>query len=116
MHRSFVAIYGLKVLIPGADSDYPLPRSVWQGCPRFEKFPQIVSVRIDCDYLGIDREPNAIADDEVAASGRNIQFSVVLKLEQIGEAHRRLIREVESDNGLLCHCSASGLHVDVQVQ
>ena len=63
-------------------------------------FPEIMRVRIDRHQIHIHRQGEVIGDEKVFVSRRNVEFHVVLELQQHGKFRGRLRREVKPDAGL----------------
>src|ERR1700749_802400 len=59
-----------------------------------------MGVGVDRKTIGIERQAEVVRHNKILVAGGKVQGSVMLELEQNGEASRRLVREVKTDRGL----------------
>src|ERR1700744_1731601 len=68
----FKAVNGLPILIPKRNADQLSAAAIWPRCPSFQPFTEIVRMGIDRQHLRIYWKFDAVADDKITATGRNI--------------------------------------------
>ena len=89
-------------------------RAVGQSRGGLDVFAEIMRMRIDGQKIDIDGQRELVGYQEILLAGRNVEFDVVLELEQHGQLCRGLRREVEADARLDDFGFAGGLHVRIE--
>ena len=109
-------IHRLPVGIPVRNPDQRAARAAGKGRVTLQQVTQVVRVGIDRQQVHIERQPEIVADYEVAGPGRNAECAIVFKLNQYREFRLRLAGEVQSNRGLYQFRLAGRLQVNVQNQ